>query len=163
MLWRLGPDLQSPLLSYHSSHMQSALEVGVASNSECSWTFPCWSCPLFLSNTKVHVSPLSKYDWQEFKTELTWRLSWRARARVRGPAIGCVGEDVGLGPARGCVGEDVGLGPAIGCVGEDVGEDVSLVLMSSSPLPRSIIGCIQNGFLAYDALGVNYVPILHQN
>ena len=95
-----------------------------------------------LSNTKVHVSPLSKYDWQEFKTELTWRLSWRARARVRVLAIGCVGEDVGpaigcvgdVGPAIGCVGEDVGedVGLAIGCVGEDVGEDVSLVLMSSS-------------------------------
>ena len=27
----------------------------------------------------------------------------------------------------------------------------------------SIIGCIQNGFLAYDALGTNCVPILQQN
>jgi len=32
-----------------------------------------------------------------------------------------------------------------------------------APLPWSITGCIQNGFLAYDALGTNYVPILHQN
>ena len=32
-----------------------------------------------------------------------------------------------------------------------------------SPFTKSIIGCIQKGFLAYDALGPNYVPILHQN
>jgi hypothetical protein len=41
---------------------------------------PFWSSPSFLCKTRVHASPLSKYDGQEFKNELTWWLSWRARA-----------------------------------------------------------------------------------
>jgi hypothetical protein len=55
----------------------------------------------------VHVSPLSKYDESELKSELTRWVSRRARARVIGP--GGVGE-----------------------VDTDVGVDVSLVAMSSS-------------------------------
>jgi len=30
-------------------------------------------------------------------------------------------------------------------------------------VPRSTTGCVQNGFLAYGALGANRAPILHQN
>jgi hypothetical protein len=55
----------------------------------------------------VHVSPLSKYDVPELKSELTGWVSRRARARVIGP--------------RGVVKVDTG-----------VGVDVSLVAMSSS-------------------------------
>ena len=29
--------------------------------------------------------------------------------------------------------------------------------------PRSTIGCVQNGFLSYGALGANHAPIVHQN
>jgi hypothetical protein len=68
---------------------------------------PFWSNPLFVSKTRVHVSPLSKYDEPELKSELTWWVSRRARAWVIGP--------------RGVVEVDTGV---------DV--DVSLVAISSS-------------------------------
>jgi len=32
-----------------------------------------------------------------------------------------------------------------------------------APSPRSTIGCVQNGFLAYTALGANRAPSLHRN
>ena len=32
-----------------------------------------------------------------------------------------------------------------------------------APWPRSTIGCVQNGFLSYGALGPNCAPILHRN
>ena len=32
-----------------------------------------------------------------------------------------------------------------------------------APWPRSTIGCVQNGFLSYGALGANRAPILHRN
>jgi hypothetical protein len=32
-----------------------------------------------------------------------------------------------------------------------------------APWPRSTIGCVQNGFLSYGALGANRAPILHWN
>ena len=32
-----------------------------------------------------------------------------------------------------------------------------------APWPRSTIGCVQNGFLSYGALGANRAPILQQN
>jgi hypothetical protein len=56
---------------------------------------PFWSSPSFQSKTRVHASPLSKYDGQEFKNEFTWWLSWRARARVVGPSG--AGDGVGVG------------------------------------------------------------------
>jgi len=34
---------------------------------------------------------------------------------------------------------------------------------TSAPLPRSTIGCVQNGFLSYGALGAHSAPILHGN
>jgi hypothetical protein len=68
---------------------------------------PFWSNPLFLSKTIVHVSPFSKYDEPELKSELTWWVSRWAWARVIGP--------------RGVVEVDTG-----------VGVDVSLVAISSS-------------------------------
>jgi hypothetical protein len=58
---------------------------------------PFWSSPSFLSKTRVHTSPLSKYDGQEFKNELTWWLSSRARARVIGPSGAGAGAGVGVG------------------------------------------------------------------
>jgi hypothetical protein len=58
---------------------------------------PFWSSPSFLSKTRVHASPLSKYDGQEFKNELTWWLSWGARARVIGPSGAGAGVGVGVG------------------------------------------------------------------
>lgn len=54
--------------------------------------FPFRSSPWFLIKTRVHVSPRSKQDGQELKKELTWWLTFRARARVIGPAV--VGVDV---------------------------------------------------------------------
>ena len=33
----------------------------------------------------------------------------------------------------------------------------------SQTFTRSTIRCVQNGFLAYGALGANHVPILHRN
>ena len=33
----------------------------------------------------------------------------------------------------------------------------------SATSPRSTIGCVQNGFLAYGALGANNTPVLHRN
>ena len=32
-----------------------------------------------------------------------------------------------------------------------------------APWPKSTIGCVQNGFLSYGALGANCAPILHRN
>ena len=32
-----------------------------------------------------------------------------------------------------------------------------------APWPRRTIGCVQNGFLSYGALGANCAPILHRN
>ena len=32
-----------------------------------------------------------------------------------------------------------------------------------APWPRRTIGCVQNGFLSYGALGANRAPILHRN
>jgi len=32
-----------------------------------------------------------------------------------------------------------------------------------TPWPRTTIGCVQNGFLSYGALGANRAPILHRN
>jgi hypothetical protein len=55
---------------------------------------PFWSSPSFLSKTRVHASPLSKYDGQEFKNELIWWLSWQARAWVIGPSG--AGDGVGV-------------------------------------------------------------------
>jgi hypothetical protein len=70
-------------------------------NPACTMPLPFWSNPLFLSKTRVHMSPLSKYDEPELKSELTWWVSWRARARVIGPSgiieiDTCVGVDVSL-------------------------------------------------------------------
>jgi hypothetical protein len=59
--------------------------------------FPFRSSPWFLMKIRVHVSPRSKHDGQELKKELTWWLSWRARARVRGLARGTgIGVDASL-------------------------------------------------------------------
>jgi hypothetical protein len=63
-------------------------------NLACANPLCFWSSPSFLSKTRVHVSPLSKYDGQEFKNELNWWLSWRERTRVRGPSG--VGDGVGV-------------------------------------------------------------------
>ena len=55
---------------------------------------PFRSSPWFLIKTRVHAFPRSKQDGQELKRQLTWWLILRARARVRGPAIGTgVGAD----------------------------------------------------------------------
>ena len=57
---------------------------------------PFLSSPSFLSKTRVHAFPLYKYNGHEVKNELTWWLSWRARARVMGPSGGSAGVDVSL-------------------------------------------------------------------
>jgi hypothetical protein len=98
----------------HGGHYKSCLFC--SPNPACAMPLPFWSNPLFLSKTRVHVSPLSKYDEPELKSELTWWVSWRARARVIGP--------------RGVVEVDTG-----------VGVDVSLVAMFSSH-PIHFIGPI---------------------
>jgi hypothetical protein len=64
-------------------------------NPACSNLFPFRSSPWFLSKTRVHGSPRSKYDGHELKSVITWWLSWQARARLMGPEIGtCIGIDV---------------------------------------------------------------------
>ena len=70
---------------------------------------PFLSSLSFLSTTKVWVFPLSKYNGQELKNELTWWLSLRAQARVIGPT-----------------------GGDVAATGVGVGVDVSLMLRSSS-------------------------------
>ena len=66
-------------------------------NPACSNPFPFRSSPWFLSKTRVHGSPWSKYDGHELKSVITWWLSWRARARVMGPEIGtCIGIDASV-------------------------------------------------------------------
>jgi hypothetical protein len=66
-------------------------------NPTCSNYFPFRSSPWFLSKTRVHGSPWSKYDGHELKSVITWWLSWRARARVMGPEIvTCIGIDVSV-------------------------------------------------------------------
>jgi hypothetical protein len=79
-------------------------------NPACAIPLPFWSNPLFLSKTRVHMSPLSKYDELELRSELTWWVSRQARARVIGPS-------------------------GVGEVDTGVGVDVSLVAMSSSGQP----------------------------
>jgi hypothetical protein len=66
-------------------------------NPACSNPFPFQSSPWFLSKTRVHGSPWSKYDGHELKSVITWWLSWRARVRVMGLEIGtCIGIDVSV-------------------------------------------------------------------
>jgi hypothetical protein len=65
-------------------------------NSGCAMPLPFWSTLLFLSKIKVHVSPLSKYDEPELKSELTWWVSQWARAWVIGPS-GISEVDAGVG------------------------------------------------------------------
>jgi hypothetical protein len=81
---------------------------------------PFWSNPLFLSKTRVHVSPLSKYDAPELKSEFAWWLSRGAWSPVIGPS-------------------------GVGLVDASVGVDVSLVVMSSSRVastrPASLHPC----------------------
>ena len=57
---------------------------------------PFLSSPSSLSKTRVRVFPLYKYNGHEIKNELTWWLSWRARARVMGPSGAGAGVDVSL-------------------------------------------------------------------
>jgi len=68
------------------------LKVCCSPNPAYASPFPFRSSPWFLIKTRVHVSPRSKQDGQELKKELTWWLTFRARARVIGPAV--VGVDV---------------------------------------------------------------------
>jgi hypothetical protein len=71
------------------------LEVCCNPNLAYASPFPFRSSPWFLMKTRVHVSPRSKQDGQELKKELTWWLTFRARARVIGPAVvGVDGVDV---------------------------------------------------------------------
>ena len=66
-------------------------------NPACVNPFPFRSSPWFLSNTRVHGSPQSKYDEHELRSELTWWLRRWAWARVIGPAmVGGDGVDVSL-------------------------------------------------------------------
>jgi hypothetical protein len=107
------------LISFSGSTWMSKMESGwsrggrhklylsCSPNPSCAMPLHFWSNPLFMSKTRVHVSPLSKYDEPELKSEITWWVSRRARARVIGPS-GVVEVDTG------------------------VGVDVSLVAMSSS-------------------------------
>jgi hypothetical protein len=78
----------------HGGRHKSCLSC--SPNPACAMPLPFWSNPLFLSKTRVHMSPFSKYDESELKSELTWWVSRRARARVIGPR-GVVEVDTGIG------------------------------------------------------------------
>lgn len=85
--------LKAPIEVHMKSHRLSKVGIVLLSESIHTSLHPFWSFLWFLVKKRAPTFPLSKYNEQELKKELTWCLSRRARAWVIGLRVGgdCVG------------------------------------------------------------------------